>query len=311
MWSHDGQKHRFVIFGRGSPKMGKKSSRKTIGVKVRSEILSPGQNFLFWHILCDVTAWHSAECHPCTLVAECHPGTSDSLRNFTSMVPKVSLQDFLPILGVARPKIMNRSFWLSCDQMVLLNGVRPKPGFGPFEVRPWIKFSKFWPGETSDLYANGPKSFLPGFFTYFRRPMAKITDRSFWPLCDQNLCLVFLTIVRPEKASKICETGMTEQLPRISWRLDVWRSNAQRINRHTGHKGQTFVWTNRCPFGFIYKVSQKSIIFNFYLPLNSLQTAQIAKMAYSHRFTFGVNNSYLLLIITISFLAIATSRISK
>ncbi len=53
---------------------------------------------------------NSAECHPCTLVAEFHPATSDSLRNFTSVVRKVSPQDFLPVLGTSRPKITNRSF---------------------------------------------------------------------------------------------------------------------------------------------------------------------------------------------------------
>ncbi len=39
IWSHDGQKDRFVIFGHGAPKMGKKSWRETfgtIGVKIRS-----------------------------------------------------------------------------------------------------------------------------------------------------------------------------------------------------------------------------------------------------------------------------------
>ncbi len=46
-WSHDGQKDGFVIFARGAPKMCKKSWKETTGVKVRSEILSPGQNLLF------------------------------------------------------------------------------------------------------------------------------------------------------------------------------------------------------------------------------------------------------------------------
>ncbi len=57
--------------------------------------------------------------------------------------------------------------------MVLLTGVRPEPMFSLFEVRPWVKFSKFRPGETSDLYANGVESFLPGFFTHFGRPTAE------------------------------------------------------------------------------------------------------------------------------------------
>ncbi len=72
--------------------------------------------------------------------------------------------------------------------MVLLIGVRPKPGFGHFEVPPWVKFSKFWPEETSDLHANGPESFPPGFFTTFWRAMAG------------NYESVFLTIMRPNGA---------------------------------------------------------------------------------------------------------------
>ncbi len=97
---------------------------------------------------------------------------TSTLRNFTPVVCKVFLQYFLSILFAPPTKITNRSFWPSCDQMVLLTGVRPKPGFGHFEMRPWVKFLKFWPGETLDLYANGPKSFPPGFFTPFWCPNA-------------------------------------------------------------------------------------------------------------------------------------------
>ncbi len=181
-----------------APKMGKKSWRKTIGVKGRSEILSPGQNFLFWPIWYDVSGGtlQSAECHPCT---------SDSLRNFAPVVGKVSPQDFLSILGAPQSKITNRSFRLSCDQIVLLTGVRPKPGFCHFEVLSWVIFSKFWPGETSDLYANGSECFPPRFFYPFLAPhgrklriglfdrrVTKIYVRSFWPLCDKE---------RPQKSA--------------------------------------------------------------------------------------------------------------
>ncbi len=138
--------------------------------------------------MCHGGTLQSTECHPCTLVAECRPGTSDSLRNFMSVVCKVSSQDFLPFLGAPRPKISNRSFWSACDQMVLLTGVWPKPGFGPFVMRLWVKFSKFWPGETSNLYTNSLESFPPRFFTYFGRPTTK------------NYESVFLTIVRPAGA---------------------------------------------------------------------------------------------------------------
>ncbi len=99
--------------------------------------------------------------------------------------------------------------------MVLLTSVRPKPAFGPFVVRLWVKFSKFWPGETSDLYANSRESFPPGFFNYFGSPTAKNYDsvflivvrpnasfdqratktriRSFRPSCDHFPILVLLT----------------------------------------------------------------------------------------------------------------------
>ncbi len=55
----------------------------------------------------------SAECYPCTLVAAC---LSDSLRNFTPVLRRVSPQDFLPILGAPQRKITNRSFWPACNQ---------------------------------------------------------------------------------------------------------------------------------------------------------------------------------------------------
>ncbi len=56
------------------------------------------------------------------------------------MVPKVSLQDFLFILGFGRPTAKNY-------ESVFLTGVRPKPGFGPFvHNRAIISLSRyFWP----------------------------------------------------------------------------------------------------------------------------------------------------------------------
>ncbi len=68
------------------------------------------------------------------------------LERIRPMVLKVSFQDFLLILGGPRPKITNRSFWPSSNQMVLLTGVRPKPGFGPFDRHATISLSRyFWP----------------------------------------------------------------------------------------------------------------------------------------------------------------------
>ncbi len=105
---------------------------------------------------------------------------------------------FYPFWAASQPKITNRSFWPSCDQMVLLICVRPKPGFGRFEVQPRVKFSKLGPRDTSDLYANGPESFPPGFFTplwqatagnyelVFLTGVRPIDVWSFWPLCNQE-----------------------------------------------------------------------------------------------------------------------------
>ncbi len=139
--------------------------------------------------MCRNGTLQSAECHPCTLAAECHPGTSNSLR-------KVSCQDFLLVLGSSRPKITNWYFWPSYDQMVLSTSVWLKPGFRHFEVRLRIKFSKFWPGETSDLYANGPESFPPGFFP------------SFWHPTAGNYESLFLTGVRPKSVLLTIRRGL-------------------------------------------------------------------------------------------------------
>ncbi len=85
--------------------------------------------------------------------------------------------------------------------MVLFTGVRPKPEFGPFELRPWVKFSKFWPGETSDLYTNGPESFPAGCFTHFGHPKAK------------NYESVFSTVVRPSGVFKKFLSVNFEKIP--------------------------------------------------------------------------------------------------
>ncbi len=63
-----------------------------------------------------------------------------------------------------------------------------KPGFCPFEVRPWVRFSKFWHGETSYLYTNGPETFPSELFTHFGRPT------------PENYKSVFLTGVWPNGA---------------------------------------------------------------------------------------------------------------
>ncbi len=194
--------------------MSKKSCRETIGVKVRSEILSPGKNFLFWHIWCDMLRWNSVQRAISALWLQ-RATPALRIRNFKPVVRKISPQHFLPILGAPQPKIMNPFFWLSCDQMVILTGVRPKPGFGHFEVRPWVKFLKFWPGETSDLYANGPESSPPGFFTPFWDPMAGNYESGFLTGLRQ---MMLFTNVRPKSMFGLfdhCATRKGLKNPRV------------------------------------------------------------------------------------------------
>ncbi len=89
-------------------------------------------------------------------------------------------------------------------KLVFLTSVRPKPGFCSFEVRSWVKFSNFWPGKTSNLYTNGQKSFPPGFFTHFGRPMI------------ENHESVFLTGVRLNGAFDRCATRKDLKNPLVT-----------------------------------------------------------------------------------------------
>ncbi len=179
-------------------------------------------------------------------IREFWPGESISLRNFTPVVPKVSLQDFLPtlgaphsklpfnlfdsratkwcfwlvcgplqnflpILGAPRPKITIRSFWPSCDQMVLLTSVWPKSVFSflrcdhvqIFKIFNWRYF-----GPLRQWCRKFPYQFFYPFWAphSWKLPFGLFdhcaTKWCFWPACDQNLCSVFLTVVRPGMASK-------------------------------------------------------------------------------------------------------------
>ncbi len=134
IWWHHVQNDRIGILGSGAAKRGKKSwgeTLRTTGVKFRSEILSPGQNLSLVFLTCD----HGSNFQNFDLVR---------LRTFRPIVPKVFLQDVLPILGAPWPKITNRFFWPTCYQMVLLTSVRPKPGFGPFDHRATISLSWYF-----------------------------------------------------------------------------------------------------------------------------------------------------------------------
>ncbi len=157
--SHDGQKDRFVIFGYGAPKVGKKSwleTLRTTGLKFRSESEAPG-----WHSAIKVHGWHSALCRvpPCTWyrmvlcrVPSCTsyrmgqnrkfwPGESVSLRTFTLMV---SLQDILTL-----KKLSVKSF----------SGL---PGITQILGKIWEKFRQFpgktWENRNRNLrFANAPR----------------------------------------------------------------------------------------------------------------------------------------------------------
>ncbi len=112
--------------------------------------------------------------------AECHPGTSDSLRNFTAMVHKVSPKDFLPVLGAPRPKITLRSFWSACDQT--------RSWDRSWSATRLVKFPNFYAGESishRNFTPVNPKVSLQDFLLILAALPTKIMIRSFWPWCDQ------------------------------------------------------------------------------------------------------------------------------
>ncbi len=126
----------------------------------------------------------------------------ERLWTFTAMVPKVSHQDFLPILGALEPKITNQSFWPLWDQMVLLTGMRPKPGFGPFNCCVTISLSwYFWPmvrlmggeGGLRDWYYTTPRKKIQ--FTPFQiqKLYWLLRNCSFWRITLILLGTLFFT----------------------------------------------------------------------------------------------------------------------
>ncbi len=135
--------------------------------------------------MCRGGTLQSAECHPCTSVAECHPALRirfGTLRQWcVNFLPRIFYPFWSPHgqklrIGLFDHCATKWCFWLACDQN--LNSVLLWCDY-------MSNFSKFRPVETSDLHASGPESFTPGFLTYFGRPTAK------------NYELVFLTVVRP------------------------------------------------------------------------------------------------------------------
>ncbi len=198
--------------------MGKNYWRETFGVKVRSEILSLLVKIFFFDpsgAMCRGDTLQSAECHlPALLLQSATPALRirfGALRQWcVKFLPRISYPFWGSHTRKLRISLFARCatkwfFWPACDQNL---------EFGPFEVRPCVKFSKLLPGEISDLYASGPDSFPPGFFTpfwrattryyesvflttvrpnsAFDRHATKIYVLSFWPLCDQE---------RPQKSA--------------------------------------------------------------------------------------------------------------
>ncbi len=102
--------------------------------------------------------------------------------------------------------------------MVFFTDVRPQPGFGPFEVRSWVKFSKFLPGEPSDLYANGPESFPQGLFTHFRSRTVENYESVFLTVVQTNGAL---TGVRPKPGFGPLDRCATIFLSRYFWPIDA------------------------------------------------------------------------------------------
>ncbi len=146
--------------------------------------------------MCRGGTLQSAECHPCTLVSECHPGTSDSLRNFTPVVHKVSSQDFLRILGNPQPKITNRFF----DRRATKTWVRSFWGatMGQiFEILTWRNF-----GPLRQWSRKFPSRIFHSFWAPHSQKLQiglsdrRATKRCFSLACDQNLGSVLLTVVR-------------------------------------------------------------------------------------------------------------------
>ncbi len=171
-WSHVGQKDRFVIFGLGAPKMGKKSWRETIGVKVRNKILSPGQNFLFTPIWYDVLGW------------------------VQSAIPAVWLQSATPALWIRFGTLCQ--WCVKCLTRIFYPFWVPhsrKLRFGLFDrraTRTWdrswdatrlVKFPNFSPGESishRNFMLVNPKVSLQDILLILAALPTKITIRSFW-----------------------------------------------------------------------------------------------------------------------------------
>ncbi len=115
---------------------------------------------------------------------------------------------------------------------------------------PQVKILKIWPMVapqkdrsqvltrreyfTSDLYANDPESFPPGFFTYFGCPTA------------ENYKSVFLTVMRPNGAFDQCATK--------GWVRFFWGATMGQIFKILTRRdfGPLHQWSRKFPSGIFY-----------------------------------------------------------
>ncbi len=138
--------------------MGKNYWRETIGVKVWSEIPSPGQNFLFWRIWCDVPGWLSAFCRVPSL-------------HFSCRVPPRPLR-FASELYASGAWSISSGFFTRFGgptsenyDSVFLTGVRPESGISLWGATRLVKFPNFSLGESISRRNFTPE---PEIFTSFQ-----------------------------------------------------------------------------------------------------------------------------------------------
>ncbi len=140
----------------------------------------------------------SAECHPCTLVAECYPGTSDSLGTLrqwcVKFLPRIFYLFSAPHsrklwIGLFNRRATKWCFWLACDQ---------NQGSVILMCDHESNFQNFY-----------PKNFGP-----LRQWSRKFPSRIFYPFLAPtpgNYELVFLTGVRPNSMFRLFDCCATRK----------------------------------------------------------------------------------------------------
>ncbi len=173
-WSHIGQKHHLVARRSKRPirnfwPWGGQNGKKILGRNFthywHKVILSSGKNLDSVLLRCD----HGSNFQNFYL---------DILQTFTPMVPKVFLQEFLPILAALLLKITNQSFWPSCET---------KWCFWPGATKTWVR--SLWGASNSQnfdverlrtLTPMVPKVSLQDFLPILGTPRPKIGKNRRW-----------------------------------------------------------------------------------------------------------------------------------